>query len=260
MELRTINTFCTSPSCTAFPALRGSWAIPSRRCPPRSHSWRPSWAPAVRPRGQNGAPHRCRADLFRLRPHPAGHRPAGAGRPAARPADRGSLRIALADSGVQHLSAGAAAALPRPVPAGGAGAAHRHCRRMLQIAEHKSGRPGLTLDQPSCSLRWCWRRMYRSRCDPASVARKAHSHSTFLPRRVSASPSGDELPGRTGPVHGGARLAIHPYLELLRCQRQMVAGMGLFVGVHRAQRTGRVWAVNVPDHRHDAPAAVLPPR
>ena len=37
--------FCTSLSCTAFPAPRGSWATRSRRCPPKSHSWKPNWAP-----------------------------------------------------------------------------------------------------------------------------------------------------------------------------------------------------------------------
>ena len=46
-QLPLSHTFCTVKRilwCTAFPALRGSLAIPSRRCPPRSHSWKQSWA------------------------------------------------------------------------------------------------------------------------------------------------------------------------------------------------------------------------
>ena len=41
-EISTLSS--TSPSCTAFPALRGSWVTLSRRCRPRSHSWKQSLA------------------------------------------------------------------------------------------------------------------------------------------------------------------------------------------------------------------------
>ena len=44
---------------------------------------------------------------------------------------------------VQHLFAGAVAALPCPLPAGRAGAAHRFHGRDAAIAEHQSGRPCL---------------------------------------------------------------------------------------------------------------------
>ncbi len=79
------HLFAYCRAAQLFRAPRGSWATPSRRCPPRSPSWKRNWVPPVRPGGQNGAPDRCRADLSGLRPHPAGHRGAGAGRPAACP-------------------------------------------------------------------------------------------------------------------------------------------------------------------------------
>ena len=72
---------------------------------------------------------------------------------------------------------------------------------------------------------------------------------------------------RTGPVHGGAR-PCHPPLSGAGQRRAAVpdggAGHGafLFAGVHRAQRTGRRAsgaAERTGLHRHDAPAAVLPP-
>ena len=83
----------------------------------------------VRPRGQDRAAHRCGPDLFRLRTHPAGHGAAGAGCPAARPADQRQSAHRAGGFGVLHLPARSAQTLPRPVPAGGAGAVHRHCRR-----------------------------------------------------------------------------------------------------------------------------------
>ncbi len=73
-------------------------AIPSRRCPPRSHSWKQSWRTAVRPRGQDRAAHRCWPDLLGYaRTLLATAQQAQAALQPARQIS-GSLRIALADS------------------------------------------------------------------------------------------------------------------------------------------------------------------
>ena len=108
---------------------------------------------------------------------------------------RGSLRIALADSVCSTF-------LPELLQR-----YHARCPQvelvlhtastdeMLQLLSTNQVDLVYTLDQPFCSLRWCWRQTCRSRC--ASLRRcsirwrrKARSRWTFCPGRSFCSPNG----------------------------------------------------------------------
>ena len=139
MELRNINTFLHIAELHSFSRTARQLGYSQSAVSAGSRAGRT----AVRPRGQDRAAHRCGPDLFRLCTHPAGHGAAGAGCPAARPADQRQSAHRAGGFGVLHLPAWSAQTLPRPVPAGGAGAVHRHCRRDAADAGHKSDRSSL---------------------------------------------------------------------------------------------------------------------
>lgn len=108
---------------------------------------------------------------------------------------RGSLRIALADSVCSTFLPGLLQRYHARCPQVELVLHTASSDEMLQLLSTNQVDLVYTLDQPLCSLHWCWRQMYQSRC--ASLhrrsirwRRKARSRWTFCPGRSFCSPSG----------------------------------------------------------------------
>ena len=260
MELRNINTFCTSPSCTAFPALRGSWAIPSRRCPPRLHSWKQSWA------------HRCSTAWARPCGSPMRARPFGYARTllataqqaqvALQPARQisGSLRIALADSVCSTFLPGLLKRYHALCPQVELVLCTATADGMLQMLGTNQIDLAYTLDQPLLQPNLV---LAADVPEPVCfIAPSAHPLAGQETVTLEELPRQEFLLTERGMSYRDALdqclaargLAIHPYLELgsaaLLCQ-MVEQGMGLsFLPeyiVRPALAAGRLARLNVPD-------------
>ncbi len=199
-------------------------------------------------------------DFPELCPHSSHHGPAGQGRAGACP---GRQRHPSGGTGrfrMQHLPARPAAAVPRPLPTGGAGAPHRHRRRDAAAAEREPDRPGLhprpasAPAQPDAGRQCSGAGLLRGP-RRASAGRQvevpldvlAQQEFLLTERGMSYRDALDQRLAARG-------LSIHPYIELgsasLLCQ-MVERGMGLsFLPeyiVRPALSAGRIARLNVPD-------------
>ncbi|MFR9066091.1 MAG: substrate-binding domain-containing protein [Faecalibacterium prausnitzii] len=173
---------------------------------------------------------------------------------------RGSLRIALADSVCSTFLPGLLQRYHARCPQVELVLHTASSDEMLQLLSTNQVDLVYTLDQPLCSLHWCWRQMCQSRC--ASLRRLQHPLAQesvlpldILPRQefllTERGMSYRDALDQCMAAHG---LAIHPYLELgsaaLLCQ-MVEQGMGLsFLPeyiVRSALAEGRLARLNVPD-------------
>lgn len=252
--------FCTSLSCTAFPALRGSWATRSRRCPPKLHSWKPNWAP------------RCLTAWQTVRLTDAGQTFLGYARTlletaqqaqaALQPAQqvRGSLRIALADSVCSTFLPGLLQRYHARCPQVELVLHTASTDEMLQLLSTNQVDLVYTLDQPLLQPALVLAAdVPEPVCFIAPPQHPLAQESTIpldlLPRQefllTERGMSYRDALDQCMAAHG---LAIHPYLELgsaaLLCQ-MVEQGMGLsFLPeyiVRSALAEGRLARLNVPD-------------